>query len=65
LADQEIQAGIIALKSVKDKLLMLSDIKGKPLSIGKQEFDDYKESMASLFVEIFNPEESFEEKVLV
>jgi len=65
LTNQEINAGIIALKNMKDNLLMLSDIKGNTLSITKQELDEYKESMASLFVEIFSEEIPFEEKVLV
>ena len=65
LANQEIQAGIIALKNMKDNLLMLSDSKGNPLSITKNELDEYKQSMAHLFVEIFSKEIPFEEKVLV
>lgn len=65
LANQEIQAGIIALKKVKDNLLMLSDDRGKTLTITKQELDEYKESIASLFVEIFSKEIPFEEKVVV
>ncbi len=63
LANQEIQAGIIALKKMKDNLLMLSDEKGETLSITKEELDNYKASMASLFVEIFSKEIPFEEKV--
>ncbi len=65
LSNQEINAGIIALKNMKDNLLMLSDTKGKTLNITKKELDDYKESMASLFVEIFSEKIPFEEKVLV
>lgn len=65
LANQEINAGIIALKKMKKNTLMLSDSKGKPLSITTQELDDYKKSMASLFLEIFNEGIPFEEKTIV
>ena len=44
---------------------MLSDSKGKTLTIGKEELDNYKDAMANLFVEIFDKDTPFEEKELV
>ncbi len=65
LANQEITAGIIALKNIDKNLLMLSDTKGITLTIGREELEEYKRSVASLFLEIFSVDIPFEEKSIV
>ncbi|MEN8138317.1 MAG: PD-(D/E)XK nuclease family protein [Bacteroidota bacterium] len=65
LANQEITAGVIALKKVEKNLLMLSDEKGHTLSIKENDLEEYKSTLAKLFTEIYSVDIPFEEKELV
>ena len=55
----------IPLKNIDKNLLMLSDTKGITLTIGREELEEYKRSVASLFLEIFSVDIPFEEKSIV
>ncbi|MCK5781131.1 MAG: PD-(D/E)XK nuclease family protein [Flavobacteriales bacterium] len=65
IANQEITAGVIALKKIDKNLLMLSDSKGLTLSISNKDLEMYKDAMARLFTEIFDKNIAFEEKEIV
>lgn len=65
LANQELTSGIISLKNREKNLLMLSDSKGKTLSINNDNLEEFKESIERLILEIYNKEIPFEEREIL